>query len=80
MTAECQKQGTDHPGGEMTASWSSQDQLQKVGGLIRVKSRAGVGRGGPRQSPRSNLDDREAARREPSEKQPAPAAAKGLGG
>lgn len=34
---------SNHPGGEMTASCSGQDQLQKIAGLIRAKSQ-GKGR------------------------------------
>lgn len=37
---------SNHPGGEMTASWSGQDELQKIAGLIRVKSQGRGGRGG----------------------------------
>lgn len=32
----------------MTASWSGQDELQKIAGLIRVKSQGRGGRGGAR--------------------------------
>lgn len=55
----------------MAASWSSQDQLQKVAGFIRVKS---VGRIDC--IPREWSGWREVACREPSKEQSVPARAK----
>lgn len=52
-----------YPGKEMTASWSGQDQLQKIAGLIRV-GRGRLQRG--RWHPQRDQDEQEVACREPS--------------
>lgn len=51
---------SNRPEGEMTASWSGQDELQKIAGLIRVKSqgRGRLWRGGA--SPESRGQERPA--------------------